>query len=165
MPYRWTEAPSDTDSPALHALIWPHKSMTPEGFAWFIGLTALLLALPVLTLIGSVALWVLLPFLAAALAGVWLGLRRNQHDLSLSEELLLSRDQISVIRRDPGQSIRSWQANPYWVKLRLYPDGKVENYLTLRGSEREIELGAFLSPDERAALFEDLERHLGQMRA
>ena len=31
--------------------------------------------------------------------------------------------------------------------------GPVPNYITLRGGDREVELGAFLSEDERIALF------------
>ncbi len=45
--------------------------------------------------------------------------------------------------------------------------GPVPNYLTLKGSGHEIELGAFLSPQERITLRQDIEtalRNLGQNR-
>ena len=53
-----------------------------------------------------------------------------------------------------------WQANPFWVRLRLDPDARPENYLTLQGGGRRIELGAFLSPEERVELAEELEAAL-----
>ncbi|MEJ6639999.1 MAG: DUF2244 domain-containing protein, partial [Octadecabacter sp.] len=34
------------------------------------------------------------------------------------------------------------------------------NYITLKGADREVELGAFLSEDERAVLFTELQDKL-----
>jgi len=67
-------------------------------------------------------------------------------------------DEMRVERREPSGRILRWRADPYWVRLDLHAEGrKVENYLTLRGGGREIELGAFLSPDERARLHDEIE--------
>jgi uncharacterized membrane protein len=38
--------------------------------------------------------------------------------------------------------------------------GPVPNYVTLRGGDREVEIGAFLSADERAALYDELTHRL-----
>ncbi len=162
MPYQWTD--SDTPARAAQVRVWPHKSMTPEGFVWFIGLTAALLAVPLLPLVGTFVLWGVLPFLLAALWGVWWGLRRNQRDMGLYEELDLSPDRIAITRHNPRGARQDWEANPYWVELRLHKKGKVENYLTLRGANREVELGAFLTPDERVALHGELQARLAAVR-
>jgi uncharacterized membrane protein len=42
--------------------------------------------------------------------------------------------------------------------------GPVPQYLTLRGAGREVELGAFLSEDERLALRAELRRKLADLR-
>lgn len=163
MPYEWT-TPTPSAEPSL-ARLWPHKSMTPEGFGWFIGLTAAFLAIPLIGLLGTVVLWGVLPFLLGALWAVWAGIRRNQRDMSLYEEIELTRERIAVTRHNPRGPRQDWEANPYWVELRLHPKGKVENYLTLRGSDREVELGAFLSPDERVALHAELLERLAQVKS
>ena len=43
--------------------------------------------------------------------------------------------------------------------------GPVDNYLTLKGGGREIELGAFLSPEERADLHDQILTLLARCRA
>lgn len=171
MPIEWSEkiqeAPekSGAFSPVAVLRLWPHRSLTAKGFVWFIGITAVALSLPLMAVLGSVVLWGLLPFMLLALGGVWYGIARNQTDLSLNEVLVLSADRIALTRHNPRQSDQHWEANPYWVEVTLHPSrGPVENYLTLRGSDREVELGAFLSPDERIELYADLQDRLNALR-
>lgn len=161
MPYRWTSP--DTASRCL--TLTPHRAMGPRGFAAFIALTALLLAVPLLALTGQPALWFVLAFAVPAVWGIWSALRRNQRDLTLSETLTLTRDEARLTRRAPDGSEQVWTANPYWVRVTLYPtEGPVPDYLTLRGNDREVELGAFLAPDERRALAGELREELARLR-
>jgi uncharacterized membrane protein len=154
-----------SDAPVLSLTLWPHRSLTRRGGSWMLLLVAAGLSLPLLPLSGTAAAWGLLPFLVAALGGLYWGLRRNQHDGRLTEELRLWPDLITVVRREPRGTVRRWHANPFWVQPRLHPDGRVENYLTLRGNGREIELGAFLSPGERVTLHRDLCVALARLRS
>lgn len=153
MPYAWQ--PDETDG-TRRMLIWRHRSLTPEGFAWVMGSTAAALTLPLLAVVGSAVMWGLLPFALAALAGLWFAVQRDWKSGGPVEEVALTPALMSVIRRDPGRADRHWQGNPYWVRLSLRRDGPVENYLTLSDGRREIELGAFLSPEERRELRADL---------
>lgn len=163
MPYRWT-APASPDQPARLTL-WPHRSLSARGFVVFIGATAVLLALPLLTQLGTAGLWVLLPFLLAAIAGVWLALRRSWKDGEVVEELTLTPSSLTLTHQRQGRPVLDWQGNPYWVRPTLYPTGgKVPQYLTLKGSGREVELGAFLSEEERIALKDELDRALARLR-
>lgn len=104
--------------------------------------------------------WGLLPFLVLALVGVWYAIRRNCRNLDLSETLSIWRDEVRVERRQPdGQRLR-WQAEPMRVRLRIHKDAQIEDYLTLSGGGRVIELGAFLAPEERVALAHEIEQAL-----
>lgn len=155
MPYRWTETPSETTLD-----LWPHQSMTPQGFTWFIGTTAALLALPLLPVLGSPVVWVLLAFFLAALAAVWWAIRSNVTARSGHEALTLTETRVHLAHQPPRGPALEWEANPHWVTVHLHDNGPVEKYLTLRGNGREVELGSFLSPEEREGLFADLNRLL-----
>ncbi len=78
--------------------------------------------------------------------------------------MLLDRDRLILTRSDPGRPDRIWQTNPYWVRLALRQNGPVEDYLVLTDGKREVELGAFLAPEERMALRNDLARRLEALR-
>jgi uncharacterized membrane protein len=164
-----TEAPaspgassSGQGAPRLRLRLTPHKSLTPEGFVWFIGATAVLISVPLLSILGTAVFWALLPFIVAAVWGIWAALKRSWRDHELYEEVTLWDDLIRVERHEPRRKASlDWEANPYWVRVALHADGgPVPNYLTLSGGGREVELGAFLTPVERAELKDRLERVL-----
>ncbi|MCX8507650.1 MAG: DUF2244 domain-containing protein, partial [Rhodobacteraceae bacterium] len=136
-----------------------------RGFVTFIALTALLLALPLLALVGNSALWVVFAFIAPTVWAIWTALRRNSRDLGLTEELLLTRSEARLVRRTADGEERVWSANPYWLRVTLYPtEGPVADYLTLTGGDREVELGAFLAPEERKALAAELRAVLAALK-
>ena len=170
MPYRWdiaTEAPEQSGASSVQAsrlTLWPHRSLTPSGFVTFIAAPALLLALPILTLLGQPALWFVLAFAASAVWAVWTALRRTSRDATRGEVLTLTPDRLSV-EHTLTHPPRRWDTNPYWVQVILYPSGgPVPDYLTLTGGGREVELGAFLTPEERRKLAEELRDHFAQLR-
>jgi uncharacterized membrane protein len=161
MPYEFL--PSDPQQTRLH--LWPHRSLNQRGFVWFIGLTAALIAVPLFGVIGSPVVWTLLPFLLAAIWGVWFALRKNGRDRDIVEELHLAPGVMTLVRHEPKGKRQEWEANPYWVRLTLYPTGgPVPHYLTLKGDGREVELGAFLSEEERIALKDELAAALDRVR-
>jgi uncharacterized membrane protein len=161
MPYEWLPPEDGEDRLQL----WPHRSLDQRGFVWFIGLTAALIAVPLFGILGSPVLWALLPFLLAAIWAVWFALRKNGRDRDIVEDLRLSPDRITLVRHGPKGKRKDWEANPYWLRLTLHETGgPVPNYLTLKADGREVELGAFLSEDERIALAEDLRRRIASAR-
>ena len=162
MPYEWQDRAGGR---VLRA--WPYRSLPRKGFVWFIGVTATLSAMPLLALLGNPVLWGLLPFMLITLAGVWWAISRSYRSGTTLEVLELSPDQLRLTRHDPGRADRVWLANPYWIRAILRP-GPVESYLVLTGdheSGREVELGAFLSPEERETLQREVNRAIADQKA
>ena len=162
MPYEWTQTASPTDVQSLH--LWPYRSLPKRGFVWFIGITAVLVSVPLLAMLGSPVLWGLLPFILLTLGGVWIALQRSYADGSVLERLALSPDRITLIRHNPRAPDQTWEANPHWVSVRMMEKGgPVDNYVTLKGNGREVEIGSFLTVEERLDLYQDLRRMLGAL--
>ena len=156
MPYQWLP-PDIANADARHLRLWPYRSLPRRGFVWFIGGTSALIALPLLAVLGSPVLWGLLPFLVLAVAGVWFALQRSYRDAEIVEDLTLTAGQVTLTRHGPRKQHAEWQANPHWVRVELHETGgPVPQYVTLKGGPRPVEIGAFLSEEERVALSSDL---------
>ncbi len=158
-------AMSRTDAPLFQTSIKPYRSLSNFGFGATIMFTACAFLLPLLAFLGTQALWTLLLFVAPAVAALWYFIRRNDKDGTLSEELRLWSDLIAVHRHNPRKADQYWTANPYWVTVHMKNTSKIENYLTLKGAGREIELGAFLTSEERKDLHRDLRKKLAEASA
>jgi len=152
-----------SDPPVYSVSLHPHRSLSPKGFERVLIFTAIGLAIPLGAVLGTPVGWGLLPFLIAALVGLYLAIQRNYRDARLHEDLRLWPDLITVERHETDGRVLRWEANPYWVRLQLRDDGAVESYLTMKGAGREIELGSFLSPEERVELHATLRRELSRV--
>ena len=159
MPYDWTPTAPGSASGELH--LWPHQSLPPRGLAAVVLGIFTLALIPLFTMLGSVLLWGILPFILLAVLGTWFALSRNQRDRRIIEVLTLTEEDARLVRRNPDGGVQEWDCNRYWTRPELHADdGPVPNYVTLKGCGREVEIGAFLSEDERKALYDDLIRVL-----
>lgn len=138
--------------------------MNATGFVWVIGTLAVGLSIPLFGVFGTAVLWGVLPFLMLTVGGTWYFIMRNYRDGQIVEELSVWSDNMTLVRVNPKGERRDWQANPYWVKVNSRDD-PVKHYLTLQGGPREVELGAFLSVDERITLQRELEDTLRNLAA
>jgi uncharacterized membrane protein len=119
------------------------------------------IAIPLMAVLGTALLWGILPFVIFAIGGLYMAIQHNYRQGDLLEELTFWDDRLELVRHNPGGTRQEWQANPYWVKVSLHEEGgPVPFYITLSGSGREVEIGAFLSEDERRALFGELQTAL-----
>jgi len=157
LPYTWTtqDQPSPEQPCELH--LWPHQSLRPKGYGVIISATFALILVPLLAVLGSVVLWGLLPFLLASAGGLWLALDRSRHNAQVCEVLTLTDDHAHLIRRNPRGPVQEWDCNRYWARPEMHKKGgPVPFYVTLTGGGRKVEIGAFLSENERVALYDEL---------
>ena len=155
MPYEWKD--QESNSSGKHLVLWPHRSLPRRGFAAFIMATFLMITLPLYPLLGTLLLWGVLPFLMMALAGLWWGLERSYRSAQLREDLVIDHENAFLTRINPNGEVQKWECNRYWVKTELHANsGPVPNYITLKGSDRQVEIGAFLSEEERVKLYPEI---------
>lgn len=152
MPYEWT---SPTKGKTLR--LWPYRSLPRRGFVAFIAGTALLIAVPLMAVLGSPVLWGVLPFLVVAVSGMYWALQRSYRDGEILETLRFEGNRLHLSRIGPRGEHQEWEANPHWVRVELHATGgPVPQYITLQGGPRAVELGSFLSEEERGRLAQEL---------
>ena len=156
MPYQWISQPDETPQTLR---LWPHNSLPPQGMAAFVLATFAMILIPVVTMLGSPVLWGLLPFVLLAVWGIYHALQRNRKARNIVEVLTLNDEEARLIRTEPTGDTREWDCNRYWTTITKYEkDGPIPHYVTLKGMGREVEIGAFLSEEERVALYDELQR-------
>lgn len=164
MPYEWGE-PDGRNAPQVELHLWPYRSLSRRGFVWVIGTASMGFALPLLGLLGHPSLWLFLPILLGTVGLLWFFIDRSYRDGEILEVLKIWPDHITLTRDGPHGAHANWEANPYWVTVHMRPEtGPVKNYITLKGNEREVEIGAFLSEDERPALYDELAQALRDVK-
>lgn len=162
MPYRWTDPTHDTPTALT---LWPHQSLPPRGMASFVLATFTMITLPLFGLLGTVLFWALLPFLMLAVGGIWFALDKSYKDRSIVETLTMDDQSIVLEHRDPKHDPKVWNCNVYWAKPTLHTKGgPVPNYVTLSGNGKEVEIGSFLTEEERIALYGELTQKLADCR-
>lgn len=152
MPYTWQDTPQ-----GKRLTLWPHRSLPIRGFA-VVFLTAFIFAmLPLFGLIGTSLLWGMLPFVLAALGGLYFAFMHTYRTGDAEEELTIGRGETRLSHVPHKGAPREWSCNTYWTRAQIYPSqGPVPFYITLKGNGREVELGSFLSEDERKVLIGEL---------
>ncbi|MEM6478157.1 MAG: DUF2244 domain-containing protein [Pseudomonadota bacterium] len=154
MPYHWNKEQTELT-------LRPHRSMTRKGFVWFMSLTMALWSVPLLSVLGTSALWWMLPFVLLTILLLWLLIQRNYRDGELSETLHIDRRETHLHRENPRGPAQDWACNTHWVSVHMHETNRqLPHYVTLKGNGREVEIGAFLSEDERLSLYDDLETRL-----
>ncbi len=157
MPYQWKQTPAGEQELRL----WPHNSLPPRGAMGVVVAVFLFGLIPLMAVLGSVLLWGLLPFLLLTVLGLWLAFEMNYRARSVSEVLTLDDTQAHLLHRDPRKGDLEWSCNRYWARPELHTHGgPVPDYVTLVGDGRQVEIGAFLTQEERVALYDDLVERL-----
>ena len=154
MPHTWTPNAPDTN---VVLTLWPYRSLPRKGFAAMVLMAFLLGTVPLYGLLGTVFLWGLLPFIMLMVAALWWGLERSYKDGDILEELRRDGDMLTLTHRPARGETRSWECNIYWARPEMHVHGgPVPHYVTLSGNGRTVEIGSFLSEDERKALYGEL---------
>ncbi|MGB1235554.1 MAG: DUF2244 domain-containing protein [Planktomarina sp.] len=174
MPYTWSDTPSYIAADAsfsgagrapLRLDLLQHNSLGPKGFVLFFGITCILMCVPLMAFFGSVFWYGILGYLGLTLAGAWWALKSSWKHGAVSEVLEVWSDHLRLTRRNPDGSVKGWDANPFWVRVVTHDtEGPVPHYVTLCGAGRDVEIGAFLSEDERKELSADLRGLLNDLR-
>jgi uncharacterized membrane protein len=143
-------------------VVRPHRSLSPTGFWIIMGIIAgwSLAGSIVLIIVGA---WPVLGFLGIDVALVWWAFKASYGDRS-QERLHLADGTLTVHRVDRRGATEQFAFPAYWVRVRLEDAADGRGALILSSHGKHLVIGAFLGPEERAALAEELTAALGRVQ-
>jgi uncharacterized membrane protein len=153
MPVEATHGPDGKqDGARVQIVVRPNQSLSWSGNKLFFGAIAgvSLSVAGVLTFLGF---WPVLPFAGLELAALGWALYRCARRAQWREVIRIDGDRVEVIagRVEPE---RRWSANRHWTRVAVEPP-RFRGHptrLLLRSAGRAVELGAFLTEEERQRL-------------
>ncbi|MGH6930201.1 MAG: DUF2244 domain-containing protein [Dongiaceae bacterium] len=146
-------------APLFDAILTPHRSLSPPGFAVLMGVVAAVnIGLGVSFMLRGA--WPILAFCGLDVLLFYVLFRLNYRSARMYERVRLLPDELIVERHDVGGRRQSWTFQPYWLRVAMDDPPRHDSQLVLRSHGRALTIGSFLSPAERLDLAQALRRVL-----
>ena len=145
------------------AVLTPHRSLPPRGFAIFM---LILAAASFSVSLGFVLMgaWPVTPFFGCDVLLVYIAFRVSYRRARQREELRLTEESLTVDRVSVRGERKHWQFQPFWLRVILEEPDEHSNRLMLTSHGRWLEVGSFLGPDERRGVARSLKDALARWR-
>lgn len=155
----------DGTAPLLDIVLYPHRSLSPRGFAILMAgiIGAMMLVATYFTVLGA---WLVLPFFGIEIGLIYFAFRLNSRDARNFETVRLTEDSLTVEQVRPSGRRRQHRFQPpHWLRVNLaqMPDGN--NKLILASHGKSLVIGHFLSADERREVANNLHTALKRLVA
>jgi uncharacterized membrane protein len=159
-----TDGEEDREPIRFDAILHPHASLTPRGF--FLLMTAVgmvsFCAGTAFVLIGA---WPVFGFFGLDALLVYAAFKLNYRDARRYETVRLTESALMVERVAPSGRRERWNFQPYWLQVEIDDSETPRRALTLRSHGRMVEIGSFLSPEEKIDLANALRAELAKLRS
>jgi uncharacterized membrane protein len=160
-------APDDPSSgPTVHweAVLHPHRSLPPAGFA------VLMLLLAGVSFVAGIVFvrlgaWPVCGFFGLDVLLLWVAFRLSYRSAQASEVLRLAGDDFTVERVNVRGERRRWRLQAFWLQVALIESDDGDNRLLVTTHGKSLAIGGFLGPAGRRALAQDLEAALRRWKA
>lgn len=151
-------------APLYSADLRPHRALGPTGIRNVILFTAVLAAIPGI-FFYSVGAWPIIGLLGLDLIALTWAMTASFKSGDAYEQVTLWPDNLEIRHVSPkGQEWRR-KFNPFWVRLDVTRD--IEDRVTriaLKNREERLEIGAFLTPEDKKIFAKTLAQALHQAR-
>ena len=160
-----TELSDNKETSFLWMKIAPNRSLSNQGTIFVFIFLALGLFIPIIPFIGSHIGIALTLFSGCTFYLFLFFLGKNFQSGQKYEEIKISSEKIQIIHKEVNKEKLIWEGNPIWSQIIMEKRSKkMENYLTIREKGRYIELGTFLSPNERKNLNNKIQNALAKAK-
>ncbi len=133
------------------AVLKPNRSLGPRGFV------VLMAAICAISFIAGVVFflagaWPVVGFLGLDVALIYVAFNINYRRASVQETLRLTRESLLVERINHWGEAKSWRFAPAWLQVVTEGLARPGAGLVLRSHGQRLEIGRFLTADERRDL-------------
>jgi uncharacterized membrane protein len=137
--------------PLFAATLTPHRSLSRGGYRIVIAMVAIMTTIPGIFFFALGA-WPIVGFLGLDVLLVWWALSASMRSGKQREVVTLWADQLELKQISPAGKEQLVRFNPFFVKLVIDRDfNERTTALHLRTRDSDTEIGAFLSPDDKAS--------------
>ena len=148
---------------AFDAVLRPHRSLGPHGFV--ILMTAVVAVSFVAGVVFlSIGAWPVPGFLGLDVLLIYAAFRVNYRAARRYETVRLDAAGLTVRAVDPKGTARTWTFDPYWVRVTVDELETGSNRVVLSSHGRYLNVGGFLTPDERSEFADALRAALLKYR-
>ncbi len=141
------------------AILTPHRSLGPIGFAVLIGVVAAVnIGVGVSFMLSGA--WPILVFCSLDVLLLYVMFRLSYHSGRIRERVRLLPGELTVERHDVRGRMQSWSFQPYWLRIAMDDPPGHDSQLILLSRGRSLAIGDFLTPAERLDLARALRRAL-----
>ncbi|WP_369058027.1 DUF2244 domain-containing protein [Caulobacter sp. 73W] len=148
----------------MDAVITQNRSLSPGGFKVLLGfvVAANVLFGVFLFVIGA---WPVPIFLGLDVLAIWWAFKLSFRASERAERVQVSAEQVVVLRESPGRRRRVWSSPTAFTRVALEHGGGHDRRVRIRLSDKALTVARSLSPDERGAFADALERAIRRARA
>src|SRR6476620_12522963 len=137
------------------ALLTPHRSLGPKGFAVLMSAVCLV-SFGTGLLFYLIGAWPVIGFMGLDVLLIYVAFKLNYREGRLYETVDLKEDTLTVTRVQPSGKEQSWRFNSYWVQLKLEPRVGRSSELSIVSHGTRLSFASFLSDHEREDFAEAL---------
>ncbi|HEY7690465.1 MAG TPA: DUF2244 domain-containing protein [Dongiaceae bacterium] len=143
-------ATEDTEDAVLFdATLHPYRSLGRRGFAFLMAAVALVGFAGGLAFVYLGA-WPVTGFGIVELGLFYVMFQLNYRSARLFERVRVTREELTVERHELNGQIQRWQFQTYWLRVAMDDPPTRDSQLTLSSHGRQLAIGSFLTPSERA---------------
>ena len=140
-----------TQSPLFAVLLTPHRSLSPQGIRFVVAFTAIMASIPGIAFFAMGA-WPVVGLLGLDVVLLTWALTASYADKDAFEEITLWPDALDIRRVNRKGRETSFSFNPFSVRFSVLRDGEDRVIaLKIESREGEVEIGKFLTPDDKAS--------------
>jgi uncharacterized membrane protein len=158
-------SPAEAEGPALlDAVLQPHRSLSPSGFALLMGAVGLIGFANGIAFL-TIGAWPVSGFCGLEVGLFYLLFRLNYRGTRMFERVRLTPRALTVERHDLRGRVRRWSFQPYWLRVTIDDPPESGSPLLLSSHGRSLAIGGFLPPAERLDFARTLVRALALLRS